>query len=235
MAGHERVRLAWAVSGQGRALLAVMDAVRLGLLHVDLELVILDRPSPIGAAAAKAAIPCHLIEAGPGRYHPRLVELLAAHRIDWLGLTFNRLISDEVIHLLDGRIFNFHLSLLPMFPGFSAKAIRSGLEHGMRLAGATVHLVNHSTDGGSILGQCVAPVPAGDTEALLGRRLFEASLPLLLQVVRSVGARELTHDARLGLRWPRAAVAPTGSTAMFPLVDEDLLHFAQAFCARLGR
>ena len=226
-------RIAWAVSGQGRALQGVMEAIDSGLLPVRIVAVAIDRPSPISAVAEAGGIPCRLIKPSNGRYHPDLARLLADEGAEWLGLTFNRLLSEEVIGLVRGRVFNMHLSLLPMFPGFGA--IGRSLVHGMRLTAATVHLVDEKTDQGPILAQSAVPVARLDTPATLGLRLFEAALPLLLQVVRSIGEEQLCFDQAAGLTWPRADTAPQAPTHVFPLVDEDLLSFAHGFCARLPR
>lgn len=224
-------RIAWAVSGQGRALQAVLEAVDAGLLPVSIVAVALDRPSPFAAIAEARGLPCHLIPPGAERYHPDFARLLAEEGAEWLGLTFNRLLSEEVIQQVQGRVFNLHLSLLPMFPGFGA--IGQTLAHGMRLTAATVHLVDATTDQGPILAQAAVPVARLDTAGTLGRRVFEVALPLLLQVVRSIGQRELRFEAGSGLAWPRADVAPAEPMPFFPLVDEDLLDFARRFCARL--
>jgi folate-dependent phosphoribosylglycinamide formyltransferase PurN len=49
-----------------------------------------------------------------------LLEAQKAHDFGAMGLTFNRLITQNVIDAFRGRIFNLHMSLLPMFPGFGA-------------------------------------------------------------------------------------------------------------------
>ncbi|WP_051212563.1 phosphoribosylglycinamide formyltransferase [Rubritepida flocculans] len=224
-------RLAWAVSGQGRALQAVLEATEAGLLPVSVVAVATDRPSPIAELAEARGVPCRLIPPGAGAYHPDLAALLRETGAEWLGLTFNRLLSEEVLGQMRGRVFNLHLSLLPMFPGFGA--LRRTLEQGMRMCGVTVHLVDATLDQGPILAQGCAPVARSDSRAALGRRLFETSLPLLLQVVRSIGAGELRFSPETGLDWPRADLPPPGPTPRFPLVDEDLLRFAERYCAAL--
>jgi len=224
-------RIAWAVSGKGRALHAVLEAVDAGLLPVTIVAVVIDRPSPISSIVEARGLPCRLIEPDGKPYHPDLVTLLAEQRAEWLGLTFNRLLADEVVQQMHGRIFNLHLSLLPMFPGFGS--IKRTLASGMRLTAATVHLVDGTTDQGPILTQSAVPVTNHDTLATLGRRLFEAALPMLLQVVRSIGDAELRFTTPSGLSWPRADIVPALPTPVFPLVDADLLDFATAHCQRL--
>jgi phosphoribosylglycinamide formyltransferase-1 len=70
------------------------------------------------------------------------------------------------------RILNIHPSLLPAFPGLDAQ--RQALEHGVRVTGATVHLVNAVLDGGPIVLQTAVPVLDDDTvETLAARVLVE--------------------------------------------------------------
>jgi phosphoribosylglycinamide formyltransferase-1 len=170
------------------------------------------------------------IKLGQEAFQTRFGELIRQHDIHWLGLSFNRLLSQEVIDALDGRIFNLHLSLLPAFPSFGP--IRRALAAGVRMAGVTIHLVDGGVDTGPVLAQGARPVGTKDDEASLGWRLFEASLPLTLQVVRSIACRELTLDASRKPVWPRAE-RPGRDESAFPEVDWDLMLYATEFCARL--
>src|SRR5262249_27836586 len=126
---------------------------------------------------------------------------------DGMGLTFNRLIPASVIDAFNGQIFNLHLSWLPMFPGFGAT--KKALESGLSDAGVTVHFVDAGVDTGPIIAQRKVPIHAGDNVATLGRRQFEAAVPLVLQTVRLMENRQQ----------PR-----------FELCDADLERFAADFC-----
>ena len=55
-----------------------------------------------------------------------------------------------------GRILNVHPSLLPAFPGLEAQ--RQAWEHGVKVSGATVHLVDEGLDSGPIVLQEAVPV-----------------------------------------------------------------------------
>ena len=70
-----------------------------------------------------------------------------------------------------GRILNVHPSLLPSFPGLHAQ--RQALEHGVKVTGATVHLVDEELDHGPILLQSAVPVLEGDDEDSLSARILE--------------------------------------------------------------
>lgn len=224
------LRLAWGVGGRGRILEAVIEANAKGLLATKPALVIVSAPSAIEAVASRHGIASQLIEGGRGKapeaFHDAFAAALLEHRIDWLGLTFDKLLAERTIDALQGKIFNVHMSLLPLFPGFGA--VRKALASGMRVAGVTVHMVGPGMDDGPILGQAIAPILAGDVETTLGRRLFERAVPLALQVVRAIERGELALD---GKRQPQCSAWDRADGGCFaPSLDQDLADFAQAFC-----
>jgi phosphoribosylglycinamide formyltransferase 1 len=83
-----------------------------------------------------------------------------------------------------------HPSLLPAFPGVDAQ--RQALEHGVKVSGATVHLVTRELDGGPIVMQAAVPVREDDTvESLSARILVEEHriFPAAVGVVLAGGWR----------------------------------------------
>ena len=72
-----------------------------------------------------------------------------------------RLVGQPLLDAFPERILNIHPSLLPSFPGLDAQ--RQALEHGVRVSGATVHLVTAELDGGPIVLQAAVPVLDDDT------------------------------------------------------------------------
>lgn len=151
-----------------------------------------------------AILPPALLESG-------LVSLQQGHGLDCMGLTFNRLLPPPVISAFGGRIFNLHLSFLPAFPGFGAT--RKALASGLRSTGVTVHFVDEGIDTGEIISQTRVSIEPSDNEASLGRRQFEAALPLVLQTVRML---EQTQDRQ------------------FSAADQDLAEFAAAYCRNIA-
>jgi phosphoribosylglycinamide formyltransferase-1 len=208
-----------------------MEAIAARLIDAEIVCIVADRATPIEEIARTKNIPFWSFQPSAGRFHPLVVESFRPFAPEWLGLTFNRLLADDVICSFGGRIFNLHMSLLPMFPGFGA--LRNALEARLRMTGVTIHLVDGETDAGPILCQAACPVGHQDDRQTLGRRMFEAALPALLQVVRSVSNGDLTYNDHL-LRWPRAEKVERMSLA-FPPVDEDITLFAQAYCEGLAR
>src|SRR4051812_12242919 len=112
------IRLGWAVSGNGYASRSVVMAHEAGLLDTTVCLYLTDRPSPISEFAAHRGIPVVEITPKMPEFDDKIIEVVATHHIEWLGLTFNRLLSSKVIDAMRNQIFNIHMALLPAFPGF---------------------------------------------------------------------------------------------------------------------
>jgi phosphoribosylglycinamide formyltransferase-1 len=205
------MKLAWAVSGAGMGARAVMEAHLNGVLRSKLDLVIIDRVGPTNSMADYCkAKSVDLKIVTPSNLEEEFLRAQELHSFDAMGLTFNRLIPEQVIEAFGGKIFNLHLSLLPMFPGFGA--IKKALASGLPQTGATVHFIDAGIDTGPIIAQKAVAIKASDNEATLGRRQFEAAVPLLLQTVRKL---ENSEEVR------------------FDVVDADLMQFAAEYCRGL--
>jgi phosphoribosylglycinamide formyltransferase-1 len=115
----------------------------------------------------------HLDHKGKTREeHDRIMaaELRRRH-IDLICLAgYMRLLSPWFIREFENRILNIHPSLLPSFPGLEAQ--RQALEHGVKISGCTVHLVNEDLDQGPIIKQAVVPVLYDDTAETLSERIL---------------------------------------------------------------
>jgi phosphoribosylglycinamide formyltransferase-1 len=77
---------------------------------------------------------------------------------------------------------NIHPSLLPAFPGLHTH--RQALAAGVKVHGATVHVVTPALDNGPILVQGVVPVLPGDTEEVLAARVLAVEHRIYPQAVR---------------------------------------------------
>jgi phosphoribosylglycinamide formyltransferase-1 len=105
---------------------------------------------------------------------------------------FMRILGDPLVTRYQGRLLNIHPSLLPAFPGLHTH--RRALEAGVRVHGATVHMVTPTLDHGPILAQSVVPVRAVDTPETLAARVLETEHQILPRAVRWVA------DGRI--QWP---------------------------------
>ena len=171
-------RLGVLISGRGSNLQSIVDAIRRGELQAEIAVVISNRQEAAGLMRAREArleTVCVLQKDYASRelYDAAVVRVLQAHGVDLVCLAgFMRLIGEPLLEAFPNRILNVHPSLLPAFPGLDAQ--RQALEHGVRVAGATVHLVDAELDGGAIVLQAAVPVLDADSvESLSARILVE--------------------------------------------------------------
>jgi len=175
------------ISGRGSNLQALIDAQQQGELGGEIAVVV----SNVGTAAGlerarKAGIPTVVKDhRGSKReaYDAEVVSVLREHGVDLVCLAgFMRLLSPVFVRAFPGRILNVHPALLPAFPGLDAQ--RQALEHGVKVSGATVHLVDEGLDSGAIVAQEAVPVHPGDSVESLSARTLEAEHRLYPRAVR---------------------------------------------------
>jgi phosphoribosylglycinamide formyltransferase-1 len=123
------------------------------------------------------------------------------HEIDLIILAgFLRILSPQVIRAYEGRIINVHPSLIPSFCGegyYGLKVHAEALARGVKVTGATVHIVNEIPDGGPILLQKAVDVWPEDTPETLQRRVMErAEWILLPQAAEMLSAQIIEERER---------------------------------------
>lgn len=175
------------VSGRGSNLQALIDAARRGDLGGEIAVVVSNVEDAVGLERARqAGIPAVFRDHRGKRreaFDAEIVEILGAHRVDLVCLAgFMRLLSPDFVRAFPGRIVNVHPALLPAFPGLDAQ--RQAWEHGAKVSGATVHLVDEGLDSGPIVAQEAVPVLSGDTAQALAARILEAEHRLYPRAVR---------------------------------------------------
>ena len=175
------------VSGRGSNLQALVDAARRGELGGDVGVVGSNVETALALERARAAgIPAVFRDhRGKKRedFDGEIVEILRAHHVDLVCLAgFMRLLSPVFIRAFPGRILNIHPALLPAFPGLDAQ--RQAWEHGAKVSGATVHLVDEGLDSGPIVAQEAVPVLSDDTPQTLAARILEVEHCLYPRAVR---------------------------------------------------
>jgi phosphoribosylglycinamide formyltransferase-1 len=164
------------VSGRGSNLQSIIDAVAGGRLEASVAVVISNRAlAPALERARAAGIEALYLDPREhldrDRYDAAIVAVLAERRVQLVCLAgFMRLVGRVLLEAFPNRILNIHPSLLPSFPGLHAQ--RQALDHGVRVSGATVHLVTSDLDGGPIVLQAAVPVRANDTAETLSERIL---------------------------------------------------------------
>ena len=101
---------------------------------------------------------------------------------------YDRIHTKPFLEAFGGRIVNVHPSLLPDFAG-GMDAVEQALHAGVKMTGATVHVVTADLDAGPILAQEAVPVHADDTVETLRQRIHEAEHRILPQAIHSMETR----------------------------------------------
>jgi phosphoribosylglycinamide formyltransferase-1 len=197
------VRFGVLVSGRGTNLQALLDAP---LAPAEIAVVVSNRPDAPALDRARAAgVPAivvdHKAHASRDAFEVALLDALAAHRVEAVVLAgFMRILGARFIDAFPLGIVNTHPALLPAFPGVDAAA--QAIAHGVKLAGVTVHFVDHGVDTGPIIAQRAVPVLPGDDAASLHHRIQREEHRLLPRVVQALAAGRITCEGR------RVTIAP---------------------------
>ena len=192
------------VSGGGTNLQAILDAEARGENpHGKVTLVVASKPGVYAleraaAAGVESAVVRRRDYADSEAFDAALVRVLQEHSIDVVVLAgFLSVLGPSVIEAYRDRILNVHPSLIPSFcgPGFYGLRVHeAALARGVKVTGATVHLVNEECDGGPILLQKAVDILPGDTpETLQKRVMVEAEWQLLPKALAMV-CEQLDND-----------------------------------------
>ena len=182
--------------------MAIADAVAAGKIPAEVAIVLSDvENAGILAHARERKIPARFIP--PGKFRTKLeeeaehavVEALRAANVELIVLAgFMRVLKGEFLRAFEGRIVNVHPSLLPSFPGLAAW--RQALDHGVKVAGCTVHFVDAGVDSGAIIGQQTVQVLDQDTAESLHQRIHAAEHELYPKCVAAIARGEISVVGR---------------------------------------
>lgn len=184
-----KARIAVLVSGGGTNLEALLQAQESGRIpHGEIVVVL---SSTAGAYALERArnhgVPGFAVprkELSQADFEAGLLEKLREYRADLILLAgFLSILSEDFVKQWPERIVNVHPALIPSFCGkgyYGLKVHEAALARGVKVTGATVHLVNEIPDGGRILLQKAVEVLPGDTPETLQRRVMEQAEWILL-------------------------------------------------------
>jgi phosphoribosylglycinamide formyltransferase-1 len=186
-----RKRVAILISGRGSNMAALIEAARTPDYPAEIALVASNVPGAGGLArAAEVGIATAVIDHktfGKDReaFERALQAEIEKHRIDIVCLAgFLRLLTPWFIARWPDRMLNIHPALLPSFKGLDTHA--RALEAGVRIHGATVHVVVPEMDSGPIIAQAAVPAHDNDTEDALAARVLAVEhriYPLALRLV----------------------------------------------------
>jgi phosphoribosylglycinamide formyltransferase 1 len=180
-------RLVVLVSGAGTNLQALLDACRDPRFGADVVAVGADRDGIEALARAhRAAVPTFVLRvkdfAGRGEWDAALAAACDAYEPDLVVLAgFMKLTGPAFLARYRGRTVNTHPSLLPSFPGMDGP--RDALDHGVKVTGCTLFVVDDGVDTGPIVAQAAVPVREDDDVERLHERIKVAERSLLVDTV----------------------------------------------------
>ena len=194
------INIAVLVSGGGTNLQALIDAQGKVLQHGKIKLVISSKQDVYALQRAEQAGIEHCVIAKRDyvtqeEFSNAILQQLQSYQIDMIVLAGYLSILDEtIIRAYPNRIINIHPSLIPSFCGkgyYGLKVHEAALAYGVKVTGATVHIVNEIPDGGKILLQKAVDILPFDTPETLQQRVMEEAEWILLPQATEMIAKEI--------------------------------------------
>jgi len=196
-------RLGILLSGRGSNFEAIAASIADGRLQAEVAVVISNVEKAPGLIRARekgfnaVCVPSRLKERE--RFDLEIVNVLKKNDVGLVVLAgFMRIFSRVVLDAYPNLIVNIHPSLLPAFPGLHPQ--KQALEHGVKVSGCTVHLVNEVLDGGPIVLQTAVPVLDDDTVETLSARILKVEhqtywkgIDMLLSGQSEIRERRVVH------------------------------------------
>ncbi len=179
----DKLNIAVLVSGGGTNLQALIDAQKSGIIKSGrIRLVISNKDGAYALERAKnAGIKTYTVLKknfyGQQGFESELIRILDENKIDLIVLAgFMSILSENFTSHYQNKILNVHPSLIPSFCGegfYGLHVHEAVLKKGVKVTGATVHIVNEIPDGGPIIMQRAVEVRDGDTPEALQKRVME--------------------------------------------------------------
>lgn len=188
------------VSGTGTTLQALLDASDDPAWGAEVVAVGADREGTLGEQRARdRGIPTFVLKVSdfPSRedWDAALAATVAGYDPTLVvSAGFMKLVGKDFLERFEGRFLNTHPALLPSFPGMHGA--RDALEHGVKVTGCTLFLVDAGVDTGPIVAQSAVPVLDDDDEASLHERIKVAERQTLVDAVGRMAREGFTVTGR---------------------------------------
>jgi phosphoribosylglycinamide formyltransferase 1 len=189
-------RIAVLISGEGSNLQALIDSF--SDLSIEIVGVASSRADARGLERAEAAGIENAVfaladEPDRAKRDDALAAWLEERSVELVVLAcFMELLTPAFIRRFPGRIVNVHPALLPAFPGLGA--IEQAVEHGVKVAGVTVHFVDEGVDSGPIVLQEAFELPYHRDIATTRQHFHQVEHRLLPEAVRLIAAGRVSVD-----------------------------------------
>ena len=178
-----KTKIAVFVSGGGTNFEALINAQENGKIPHG-EIVLMVSSSRTAYALKRAenhgikSVVCSKKELGSQeKFEEEILKNLEENDIQLIVLAgFMSILSNEFTKKYENRIINIHPSLIPSFCGegfYGLHVHEAALKKGVKVTGATVHIVNEIPDGGPIIMQKAVYIEDNDTPEILQKRVME--------------------------------------------------------------
>lgn len=188
------------VSGSGTLLQALLDAAAEPGYPAEVVAVGADRVGIEGLARAeRAGVPTFSVRVSDHAdrvgWDAAMAKAVAEHRPDLVvSAGFMKILGPGFLTAAGAPMINTHPALLPAFPG--VRGVADALAYGVKVTGATVHLVDDGVDTGPVLAQSAVPVEPGDTVDVLHERIKIEERRLLVATVAALARHGATVTGR---------------------------------------
>ena len=182
----KKTKLGVLISGGGTNLQAVIDACQQQILDAEIAIVISSDAAAFGLERARLAD----IKTLTSRIEGEILSALQSAQVDYVILAgYLRKIGPELLAAYPTQILNIHPSLIPAFSGkgfYGLKVHEAVIKRGVKITGATTHIVNAELDEGPIIRQEVVHVLPEDTPESLQQRVLEIEHHILIESIKDL-------------------------------------------------
>lgn len=182
----KKTKLGVLISGGGTNLQAIIDACQQQVLDAEIAIVISSDAAAFGLERARLAD----IKTLTSRIEGEILSALQSAQVDYVILAgYLRKIGPELLAAYPTQILNIHPSLIPAFSGkgfYGLKVHDAVIKRGVKITGATTHLVNAELDEGPIIRQEVVHVLPEDTPESLQQRVLEIEHHILIESIKDL-------------------------------------------------
>jgi phosphoribosylglycinamide formyltransferase-1 len=188
-------------SGSGTNFDSIAAAVASGRIDARIVLLVCNRAgAAVVAKAESRGIPVLLLDhkafAGREAFDTAVADALANAGVELVVMAgFDRIVTGALLSRFADRVVNIHPALLPAFRGADAQAQTA--EHGVTIAGATVHFVDEHVDHGPILIQGAVPVAPGEDRDTIQRRILAVEHRIYPEALRLIAAGRVRIEGRM--------------------------------------
>lgn len=195
-----KMNLCFFASGSGSNVNAILSNIKNGNLNANPSLIITNNSKAGVVEKAKSNnIPYYHIsnktEPDDIKRTQKILELLSYYKVDLIILAgYMKLIPSEILSKYKNKILNIHPALLPKFGGkgmYGINVHNAVIKSGVKISGATVHIVNNEYDQGKILAQKTVDIDNSDTPETLQKKVLKAEHSLYSETINKIINKEI--------------------------------------------